>query len=380
MDSLAKQLSLSYASYHPRKPGPSSLFPHEYTQLLRSLSRKHKDDDADEVKRSLHTLHALSRESRVHGRGDIWIPEPDARTGYYPILEDIPHRHVRTAIRGNTSDEMRRRAWGKVAESSKRFQPLFASEPGGLDPAQKRSFLAHAMVAFPYVKGRTPALLGNKVPGELDMMKVGMSKSDQMNPEDWGGMQVRRYALRRLQYASQLAMGTKIEMEHTNNPRVAQQIAKDHLAEFDDYYTRLKKMEAEAKREKSVKEYTLFYEMGEQTWATRKKESARDAWRWLKGHLLGSILPAAVEGATHGGLSFIHQTTGAFPGTEVNLRPLTTHSFKKDFSNLSDWDLRNLQSRLAANQAVTSLPPHVSEALNKRMGDIHAELVSRGAA
>jgi len=44
----------------------------------------------------------------------------------------------------------------------------------------------------------------------------------------------------------ELAMGIKVEMEHTTNPIIAERIAKDHLAEVPDYYTRLKKMEAEA--------------------------------------------------------------------------------------------------------------------------------------
>jgi len=46
----------------------------------------------------------------------------------------------------------------------------------------------------------------------------------------------------------ELAAGKKVEMEHTNSPQVATEIAKDHLAEFDDYYTRLEKMEEEAKK------------------------------------------------------------------------------------------------------------------------------------
>ncbi len=46
----------------------------------------------------------------------------------------------------------------------------------------------------------------------------------------------------------QLRMGRKVEMEHTRNPRVATEIAKDHLAEFKDYYTRLAQMERKAKR------------------------------------------------------------------------------------------------------------------------------------
>lgn len=50
--------------------------------------------------------------------------------------------------------------------------------------------------------------------------------------------------------AEELAMGIKIEMEHTDNEATAKGIAKDHLKEIPDYYTRLKKMEAEAKGSK----------------------------------------------------------------------------------------------------------------------------------
>lgn len=38
-------------------------------------------------------------------------------------------------------------------------------------------------------------------------------------------------------------MGTKVEMEHTDDPTIARQIAMDHLVEDSNYYTKLKKME-----------------------------------------------------------------------------------------------------------------------------------------
>jgi len=44
----------------------------------------------------------------------------------------------------------------------------------------------------------------------------------------------------------ELAMGVAIEREHTNNTLTAKEIAKDHLSEIPDYYTRLKNMEAQA--------------------------------------------------------------------------------------------------------------------------------------
>lgn len=50
----------------------------------------------------------------------------------------------------------------------------------------------------------------------------------------------------------QIRMGVKVEMEHTTNPKIAERIAKDHLSEIPDYYTRLAKMEKEAGITESV--------------------------------------------------------------------------------------------------------------------------------
>jgi len=44
----------------------------------------------------------------------------------------------------------------------------------------------------------------------------------------------------------EIKMGIKVEKEHTDDDSIAVEIAKDHLAEIPDYYTRLKKMEDEA--------------------------------------------------------------------------------------------------------------------------------------
>jgi len=59
----------------------------------------------------------------------------------------------------------------------------------------------------------------------------------------------------------QLDMGAPIEHEHTKNQKLATEIALQHLDEIPDYYTRLKKMEADAKKHhkkfKDVKEGNL---------------------------------------------------------------------------------------------------------------------------
>jgi len=52
----------------------------------------------------------------------------------------------------------------------------------------------------------------------------------------------------------QLAKGTKVELEHTDDESLAEEIASDHLAEFPNYYEELEKMENKLKREK--KSYT----------------------------------------------------------------------------------------------------------------------------
>jgi len=49
----------------------------------------------------------------------------------------------------------------------------------------------------------------------------------------------------------QLENGIEVEKEHTKNKETAKEIAMDHLFEFPDYYTRLKKMEKSAEKDKN---------------------------------------------------------------------------------------------------------------------------------
>ena len=42
---------------------------------------------------------------------------------------------------------------------------------------------------------------------------------------------------------NELAMGIKVEFEHTSCPKLSEYIARAHLKELPDYYSRLKKME-----------------------------------------------------------------------------------------------------------------------------------------
>jgi len=66
----------------------------------------------------------------------------------------------------------------------------------------------------------------------------------------------------------ELSMGIKVEMEHTTSPLIAEKIAKDHLAELRDYYTRLKKMESEG----GVTESTLHERALDKIWGKYNNE------------------------------------------------------------------------------------------------------------
>ena len=57
----------------------------------------------------------------------------------------------------------------------------------------------------------------------------------------------------------QLAMGIKVEMEHTDCPKVAKMIAKGHLvaSESPMYYSYLKKMETKIRIDKKLREIGL---------------------------------------------------------------------------------------------------------------------------
>lgn len=65
--------------------------------------------------------------------------------------------------------------------------------------------------------------------------KIPGGKAKNRNPKDFD--------------PKQLKMGIEIEKKHVNDEEMAKEIVMDHLVEFPDYYTRLKKMEEKAKKE-----------------------------------------------------------------------------------------------------------------------------------
>jgi hypothetical protein len=90
----------------------------------------------------------------------------------------------------------------------------------------------------------------------------------------------------------QLDMGEPIEHEHTKDHELARDIALQHLDEIPDYYTRLKKMEADAKKHhkkfKDVKEETKSGDEGLHDWFNKSKSSdGKRGWVQLGGKWAG---------------------------------------------------------------------------------------------
>ncbi len=90
----------------------------------------------------------------------------------------------------------------------------------------------------------------------------------------------------------QLDMGEPIEHEHTKDHELAMDIALQHLDEIPDYYTRLKKMEADAKKHhkkfKDVKEETKSGDEGLHDWFNKSKSSdGKKGWVQLGGKWSG---------------------------------------------------------------------------------------------
>ena len=96
--------------------------------------------------------------------------------------------------------------------------------------------------------------------GEKTQSKSPFNEMNQLKPHKTVEAIAKKHRLDVSFIQKQLDMGEPIEHEHTQDHELAMDIALQHLDEIPDYYTRLKKMEADAKKHhkkfKDVKEAT----------------------------------------------------------------------------------------------------------------------------
>jgi len=99
----------------------------------------------------------------------------------------------------------------------------------------------------------------------------------------------------------QLKMGIEVEKEHTPDPKMAQEIAMDHLTEFPDYYTRLAKMEKEGEKALEAKESTTASSSGsyEAPFMSNQTDKTvilkKDIHNWKKQKEVGEATGAGVS-------------------------------------------------------------------------------------
>lgn len=82
-------------------------------------------------------------------------------------------------------------------------------------------------------KTNKDAIAKSKAKKAKELIPYGRAKG--MKPSDFDPKQIEK--------------GKEIELEHTNNPNLAREIAMDHLTEIPDYYTHLEEMEQKAKKD-----------------------------------------------------------------------------------------------------------------------------------
>ncbi len=305
-------------SFWKSRPLPED-FTRDYVIAIRALSRKHKDDP--ETLKALKLLKRMSKEAFLAGRGEVWMPRPGSTTGHYPVIENVPFDKVKRAIRKNT--KRRQKAWGAVAASTRPFFPL-RSTIGQVE----KSLLPAAVVSLPFVRGRTPALLGKRVPGELKMTKSGSSiiPIRSMSPAEWtqGGYQPLKFA--RL-------LGVR--------------------------------------RRASLPPETLAYEQGFQYGLRSLLRRHKVGEKLRKG-----ALPAALGGIVMAGLQRI-QTEWGMPPTTVDLRPILRTSLKSEYAPFANVQLRSF--REALKEKLATADDATTNEILKQIGKINVEMIGRRA-
>lgn len=361
--------------YRKLSPG----FASDYIRTVRLLSRKHRSDHADEVKRILRVLNSMSQESFLAGRGEVWIPEPSTRTGYYPMIEKIPYTLVRRAIRGNTGDTERAKTWSAIAATAEPFLPLFASPPGSLNRAQRKRFLSHLLISLPIVKGRTPALLGKMTPGELDVGDIGTRSIipiHRMSPEDWE----RGFTMKKFSLSEDL---TKAVARMAKKKPVAQ-VPQLHPPKIDlkEILKRATDTNVKLEPEPAQNTYLLTfadrmcYEDGFREWLRSTKRKTSRIWRKTTRWLKREAVPVVARNVTLGLAGLAHTELGLQP-TTIDMLPVQRVGLNQKLQMFPSSMLRAIVEGLQQD-LVSETDKSIMKGLERGIGEISTELKVRG--
>ncbi len=329
-------------------------FSRDYVIALRALSRKHKDDS--ETVKAVKLLKRMSREAVLAGRGEVWMPQPGSTTGHFPVISELPFSKIRTALRKNTLK--RERAWKAVASSTRPFFP----QHGAVSQLEK-SLLPAIITSVPFKKGRSPALLGKRVPGELKMTRSGGSSIipiRSISPDEWA-----QHGFQPLKFAVHPALPLTVA---ATLPWVVGAGA---------FIVARKKKAARTQKRLAEKGYTLepvealIYEKGYQYGLRSFLRRHRVSEKIKRG-----ALPAALSGLVLEGLRRAHTEIG-IPPTTVDLVPVQRTTIRGEFAPYTNMQLAGfrsaLQNKLAMVDEVTA------NEIRKQIGKVNVEIIGRRA-
>jgi len=158
------------------------------------------------------------------GVGDVTITHSDGEYDYFPNL-NAAQRWLQQNFGRKVLAFGIDPAYGSNPFEEKRLKKM-------VDMAKRKGMTKEEVLALvkrrPAVYTELAIALGYLKKSSL----IPGGNADGMHPSDFDPLQ--------------LAKGIKVEMEHTDDVDLAQEIAMDHLMEFDDYYDRLEVMEDEA--------------------------------------------------------------------------------------------------------------------------------------
>lgn len=120
--------------------------------------------------------------------------------------------------------------------------------------------VGNKFIVYPKKGGKRLGTHNSLASAKKQLRAIEMSKHEDQMPGGLGDGKslsdiAKKHNVPKQQIKKQLKMGVKVEMEHTNDPSHAAEIALDHLVEDPLYYTKLKKMETEGLEDACWKGY-----------------------------------------------------------------------------------------------------------------------------
>ena len=204
--------------------------PEEVAKALKMINTEVEDDDEEEEVEEQYSLSSTNAKTLLTLRTQL---QEDLRQWFDPNHPKGGWKRIDS--KGNVKGDCAREPGEpkpKCMSNEKRAK-LSQKEKANAVKVKRK----HDPVADRKGKGGKPVNVSNFGKGKLSEQKL---KGSELSPEDLA----KKHNVSVDKINKQLEMGKKVEHEHTNNDELAYKIAKAHVAEKPDYYTKLKMVES----------------------------------------------------------------------------------------------------------------------------------------